>query len=118
VLEAVDALAADGVPLDFMRIRAFPFAPEVAAFLNAHDLNFIVEQNRDAQLRSLLVLETDVSKDRLRSLLYYGGLPVSRKHVVEGVLQLLGPGGNGRRTAQPPDQESPLLAAQPGGIDE
>lgn len=97
VLEAVDWLAARGVPLDFMRIRGFPFAQRVEAFLNEHEINFIVEQNRDAQLRSLILLETNADKDRLHSILFYGGLPISRQHVVDGVLEALDAGGNGRR---------------------
>src|SRR3954447_3815579 len=52
-LEALDLLAVDGVTLDYMRVRGFPFGAEVTKFLEAHDVNFIVEQNRDGQLRSL-----------------------------------------------------------------
>jgi 2-oxoglutarate ferredoxin oxidoreductase subunit alpha len=105
VLEAADWLASHGVPLDFMRIRAFPFGTEVVDFLNAHEINFIVEQNRDAQLRSLLTLETPVAKERMQSVRYYGGMPLSRKHVVDGVTQALGPAGNGRRI--PPEGVTP-----------
>jgi hypothetical protein len=50
-----------------------------------------VEQNRDAQLRSLLVLETSVTKDRLRSILNYGGFPLSARHVVEPVMSQVPP---------------------------
>ena len=60
------------------------------AFLAEHDICFVVEQNRDAQLRSLLTLETDVPKDKLRSILVYGGFPLSARHVVDGVLEELG----------------------------
>lgn len=90
VLEAVDWLAGRGVALDFMRIRGFPFSPQVEAFLREHALNFVVEQNRDAQLRSLILLETNIGKDRLHSIRHYGGLPVSRKHVTDGVFEGLG----------------------------
>ncbi|MGH7577836.1 MAG: hypothetical protein ACREM1_22285, partial [Longimicrobiales bacterium] len=89
VLEAVDWLAARGVALDFMRIRAFPFPARVEAFLREHELNFIVEQNRDGQLRSLILLETNIPKERLHSIRYYGGLPISRKHVADGVVTAL-----------------------------
>jgi 2-oxoglutarate ferredoxin oxidoreductase subunit alpha len=54
-----------------------------------HELCFIVEQNRDAQLRSLLTLETCVPKDRLRSVLVYGGFPLSARHVVDGIMKQL-----------------------------
>ena len=50
----------------------------------------MVEQNRDAQLRSLLMLETTVPKDKLRSVLVYGGFPLSARHVIDGVLKELG----------------------------
>ena len=85
VLEAVEELAAEGIALDYLRIRGFPFAESVESFLMEHELVFVVEQNRDAQLRSLLVLETEAEKDRLLSVRYYGGLPMSCHHVVEGV---------------------------------
>jgi 2-oxoglutarate ferredoxin oxidoreductase subunit alpha len=86
VREALDILAERGVPADFMRLRGFPFEESVEEFLNAHEINFIVEQNRDAQLRSLLTLETGVAKDKLRSVLVYGGFPMSAKRVIDQIL--------------------------------
>ena len=59
-VEAMDLLAKDGIALDYMRVRGFPFGDEVRQVPRAHEVNFIVEQNRDAQLRSLLMLETGV----------------------------------------------------------
>ena len=56
-----------------------------------HHFSFIVEQNRDAQLKSLLTLETSVPKDRLRSLLVYGGFPLSAKHVVDPIAKQVEP---------------------------
>jgi 2-oxoglutarate/2-oxoacid ferredoxin oxidoreductase subunit alpha len=91
VQEAIDVLERMGVVLDYMRVRAFPFGDEVEKFLAAHRTIFVVEQNRDAQLRSLLTLETAVEKSRLRSLLHYSGLPISSSFIVEGVLAELGP---------------------------
>jgi 2-oxoglutarate/2-oxoacid ferredoxin oxidoreductase subunit alpha len=85
VREAVDTLAAQGVPMDYMRLRGFPFDERVEAFINAHDYCYVVEQNRDAQLHSLLVLETAVPKEKLRSILSYGGFPLSASIVVEAV---------------------------------
>ncbi|MGA3190626.1 MAG: 2-oxoacid:acceptor oxidoreductase family protein [Bryobacteraceae bacterium] len=90
VREAIELLPQRGIDADFMRIRGFPFGEEVEAFLNDHDVNFIVEQNRDAQLRSLLVLETGVAKDKLRSVLAFGGFPLSAKNVIDGVLEQIG----------------------------
>jgi 2-oxoglutarate ferredoxin oxidoreductase subunit alpha len=89
VREAVDALAGRDVSMDYLRIRGFPFHRSVEEFLYAHEITFIVEQNRDAQLRSLLTLETCVPKNRLRSILAYGGFPLSARNVVEGVLKQL-----------------------------
>ena len=86
VREAMDVLSSRGVPADYMRIRAFPFHEDVEVFLAEHDHCFVVEQNRDAQLKALLTLETSVPKEKLRSVLVYGGFPLSARHVVEGIL--------------------------------
>jgi 2-oxoglutarate ferredoxin oxidoreductase subunit alpha len=86
VREAIARLDAQGVKLDYMRVRAFPFGEEVEQFLNAHPLNFIVEQNRDAQLRALLTLETGVAKHRMRSILHYNGMPLAANYVIAGVM--------------------------------
>ncbi len=91
VREAVDLLAARGIPADYMRIRGFPFDESVEDFIKHHNFCFVVEQNRDAQLRSLLVLETSVPKDRLRSILNYGGFPLSARHVVEPIMSQVPP---------------------------
>ncbi len=88
VREAIDRLAATGVHLNYMRIKAFPFSDEVAAFLHEHDRVFVAEQNRDAQLKSLLTLETDYPKERMQSILHYGGLPMHSRSVIEGIEQL------------------------------
>jgi len=90
VREALDLLAARGVVADFMRVRGFPFNETVEAFLAEHDFCFVVEQNRDGQLRSLLTLETAVPKEKLRSILRYGGFPLSAKHVINGIMSSLG----------------------------
>ena len=89
--EARDVLRARGVVLDYMRVRAFPFGEEVEKFLAGHEVLFVIEQNRDAQLRALLTLETQVDKAKLRSLLHYSGLPISSSFIVEGVLAELAP---------------------------
>ena len=86
VREAITRLAAKGVKLDYLRVRGFPFGDEVEQFLNAHPLNFIVEQNRDAQLRALLTLETGVAKNRMRSILHYNGMPLAANYVIDGVM--------------------------------
>jgi 2-oxoglutarate/2-oxoacid ferredoxin oxidoreductase subunit alpha len=89
VREAVEVLAGRDIALDYLRIRGFPFHRSIEEFLYAHEITFIVEQNRDAQLRSLLTLETCVPKNRLRSVLAYGGFPLSARNVVDGIVKHL-----------------------------
>jgi 2-oxoglutarate ferredoxin oxidoreductase subunit alpha len=84
-IEALDILGKEGVAINFMRVRGFPFGEDVRAFVESHDVTFVVEQNRDAQLRSLIVLETGVHMARLESVRYYGGFPMSAHHVITGV---------------------------------
>ena len=90
IKEALDILKRRGIHLDYMRVRGFPFGAEVEEFLASHSLLFVVEQNRDAQFRSLLTLETAVEKSRMRSILHYSGLPISSVCIVEGVVAELG----------------------------
>ncbi|MAD07209.1 MAG: ferredoxin oxidoreductase [Gammaproteobacteria bacterium] len=75
--EALDLLHADGIALDSCRVRAFPFGSEVEAFVQAHDLVFVVEQNRDAQMRTLLINELQTAPAKLVPVLYYAGLSIS-----------------------------------------
>jgi 2-oxoglutarate ferredoxin oxidoreductase subunit alpha len=89
VNEAIDILKRRGVHVDYMRVRGFPFGTEVDAFLAAHETVFVIEQNRDAQLKSLLTLETNVEKAKLRSILHYSGMPMSSDSIVDAMLQIL-----------------------------
>ncbi len=91
VHEAQLRLRANGIHADYMRVRAFPFGDEVEQFLQSHRLNFVVEQNRDAQLRSLLIMETGVEKTRLRSILHYNGMPIPASYVFDGVMSVVVP---------------------------
>ena len=84
-VEAMDLLAKDGIALNYMRVRGFPFGDEVRQFLEQHEVNFIVEQNRDAQLRSLLMLDLGVHIEKMESVRYYAGFPMSAHHVISGV---------------------------------
>jgi len=85
VREALASLRRSGITIDYLRVRGFPFGDEVEEFLDSHETIFVVEQNRDAQLRSLLVLETAVDKRKLRSILHYNGLPMPASCIIEGV---------------------------------
>jgi 2-oxoglutarate ferredoxin oxidoreductase subunit alpha len=89
-VEALDRLSEQGVEMDCMRVRGFPFDDAVREFLESHETSFVVEQNRDGQLRSLLILETGVSPSKLESVRYYAGMPMSAQHVLEGVMKRVG----------------------------
>ena len=84
-VEALDRLAEDGVAVDYLRLRAFPFGEEVETFLNAHRTVFVLEQNRDAQMRSLLMTELDADPHKLVSILHYNGLPVPSDMIVQRI---------------------------------
>jgi 2-oxoglutarate ferredoxin oxidoreductase subunit alpha len=86
VIEARDKLTAQGIHMDYLRIRAFPFTQEVVEFLRSHDTNFVVEQNRDGQMKALLMLEANDIADRLVSIRHYNGLPIPSACVVQGVI--------------------------------
>jgi 2-oxoglutarate ferredoxin oxidoreductase subunit alpha len=85
IREALDALNRQKIDVDYMRIKAFPFTTEVEAFLKSHETIFVVEQNRDAQLKSLITLETAVEKSKLFSILSYSGLPITAQPIVDEI---------------------------------
>ena len=84
--------AGNWLRLDYLRIRAFPFTPEVAEFLEEHERVFVVEQNRDGQLRTLLINECRADPTKLESILCYDGLPMSWRSVAEPVREALAKG--------------------------
>jgi 2-oxoglutarate ferredoxin oxidoreductase subunit alpha len=79
--EAIAALEGEGLHVDTLRVRAFPFADSVAEFVAAHDKVFVVEQNRDAQLRSLIVNEFGIDPARLVPVLHYDGTPITARFI-------------------------------------
>ena len=83
--EALDRLAEQGIRLDTMRIRSFPFGVEVYEFIAQHDFVFVVEQNRDAQMKTLLVNEGGLNPADLVSVLYYAGLSISADFIAAAV---------------------------------
>ncbi|MBP6682216.1 MAG: 2-oxoacid:acceptor oxidoreductase subunit alpha [Halioglobus sp.] len=91
--EAVDRLAGDGIDLDAMRVRAFPFNQEVEDFIDQHERVFVIEQNRDAQLRTLLMAEFELGPDKLKSVLCFDGTPISARNIRKQILEHL-PGSN------------------------
>ena len=84
--EALDLLQEDGIALDRMRIRGFPFGAEVYDFIEAHDFVFVVDQNRDAQMRALLIAEGDLNPAKLVPLRHYAGLSISADRIRAEVL--------------------------------
>jgi len=83
--EALAALEAQGLHLDTLRVRAFPFSEDVNEFINAHDQVFVVEQNRDAQLQKLLVNECAVDPARTISILHYDGTPITARFITGAI---------------------------------
>jgi 2-oxoglutarate ferredoxin oxidoreductase subunit alpha len=83
--EALEALADDGIHLDAMRLRAFPFPASVKEFIAMHDHVFVVEQNRDAQMRQLLVNELDIDPGWLIAVLHYDGTPITARFITQSI---------------------------------
>jgi 2-oxoglutarate ferredoxin oxidoreductase subunit alpha len=83
--EALVSLDKNGVHLDTLRIRAFPFSEEVSAFIDVHDQIFVVEQNRDAQLQKLLVNECAIDPARFISILHYDGTPITARFIAAAI---------------------------------
>jgi 2-oxoglutarate ferredoxin oxidoreductase subunit alpha len=85
--EALGALEAEGIYLDTLRVRGFPFSEEVSAFVDAHDQVFVIEQNRDAQLQKLLVNECAIDPARFISILHYDGTPITARFITEAIAE-------------------------------
>jgi 2-oxoglutarate/2-oxoacid ferredoxin oxidoreductase subunit alpha len=80
--EAQALLASEGLPVDSLRIRAFPLAPEVAEFVRDHDEVFVVEQNRDAQMRTLMTTDLGIAPALLTPVLHFNGMPITARFIV------------------------------------
>jgi 2-oxoglutarate/2-oxoacid ferredoxin oxidoreductase subunit alpha len=85
--EALDALEKQGLHFDALRVRGFPFHDKVADFIAEHDRIFVVEQNRDAQLRSLLVNECEVDPAKITPVLHYDGTPITARFIIKEVAE-------------------------------
>ncbi|QYO65998.1 hypothetical protein [Leptolyngbya sp. 7M] len=79
--EALELLAADGIHLDAMRARGFPFGKSFRDFVDSHATLFVIEQNRDAQFRSLMMIELGVDPAKLVSILNYDGMPITADNI-------------------------------------
>jgi 2-oxoglutarate ferredoxin oxidoreductase subunit alpha len=85
--EAAELLAAQGITLDRMRIRAFPFDDSVKSFIDEHEFVFVIEQNRDAQMRSLLLIECEADPRKLIRVLHYDGTPITARYIAETIAE-------------------------------
>ena len=85
-VEALDRLEAQNIGLNYCRVRAFPFTDAVRDFIDKHDVVYVVEQNRDAQLRTLLVNDIDADQSKLVPVLHYDGMPLNAGFVVNRIL--------------------------------
>ncbi len=88
-IEAMDILEEKGITIDSIRVKSFPFHKEVAEFLDAHEQIIVVEQNRDAQFKSLLVNELAINPSRLLSILNYDGTPITADTIIKQVQEKL-----------------------------
>jgi len=89
--EAMDILKEKKIKVDAMRLKSFPFNKTVEAFVNSHDRIFVVEQNRDAQLKSLMMIEMGTDPNKLISVLNYNGMPITADNITGQVLEVLSP---------------------------
>ena len=85
--ESLTVLAKEGIHLDQMRIRGFPFADDVAEFIAAHEHVFVIEQNRDAQIKMMLVNECGIDPQKLISILHYDGNPITERFVTREIAE-------------------------------
>ena len=89
--ESLDQLADQGLTLDAMRLRSFPFDTEVLEFINQQDFIVVVEQNRDGQMRTLLINELDIAPEKLIPITFFEGSPITAKFITAEVLKRFSP---------------------------
>lgn len=85
--EVLSVLQDEGIELNTLRIRSFPTGNEVLEFINSHDLVFLVEQNRDAQMKTLLINDLEIPAEKINSILYYGGMSISVDYIIDRILR-------------------------------
>jgi 2-oxoglutarate ferredoxin oxidoreductase subunit alpha len=85
MIEARDMLKEEGIELDLMRVKAFPFNLDVWDFIEKHDYVYVVEQNRDSQMRTLLMAEGGISAEKLRSLVWFNGQPIEANFITKKI---------------------------------
>ncbi len=87
--EAIELLKEENVPLDAMRVKAFPFGKEFEDFVSSHEKIFVIEQNRDAQFKSLLMIELNINPEKLISVLNYDGTPITADNILQQIKENL-----------------------------
>jgi 2-oxoglutarate ferredoxin oxidoreductase subunit alpha len=87
--EALESLAERGIHVNLLRVRAFPFADEIADFVRSHSKVFVIEQNRDAQMKTLLVNEAHISPSALVSVLHYDGTPITARFITREISEVV-----------------------------
>jgi 2-oxoglutarate ferredoxin oxidoreductase subunit alpha len=87
--ESLDQLSISGFPIDAMRIRSFPFSAEVWEFIHQHESVFLVEQNRDAQMRTLIISEGNINPEKFISILCFDGSPITANFISESIIEIL-----------------------------
>ncbi len=92
--EARDLLAEDGIQVDAIRIKAFPFGKEVEDFVESHRVIFVIEQNRDAQMRKMMIMELDCPPKKLVPVLNYDGMPITADAIKQQIITYLNPENN------------------------
>ena len=89
VYETIERLRARGIAVDTMRLRAFPFQPNALDFIHRHELVFVIEQNRDGQMRTLLINEGDLAPHKLIAINSYDGLPLASRSLTQAMEEAL-----------------------------
>jgi 2-oxoglutarate ferredoxin oxidoreductase subunit alpha len=85
VEESLDLLKEENMAMDAMRVRAFPFSDAVLDFIKSHERIFVIEQNRDAQMKSLIMIELQIDPAKLISILNYDGMPITANHIIKDI---------------------------------
>ena len=87
--EALALLRDRGIDVDVLRVRAFPFSSDIVDFIAGHDRVFVVEQNRDAQLRTLVIAENAIDPQKLVPVLHYDGTPITARFIAKSIGALM-----------------------------
>jgi len=88
VVESRDQLRDNaGLKTSYLRLKAYPFTPDLEAFIDAHDRVYVVEQNRDAQMAALIRMDLEPARAaKIRNVLHYNGLPIDARSVTDAIL--------------------------------